>query len=55
MPGCDLHPYIQRTTNQINPQQVAKEVEKHVGLAGRFVGALRHEIKKDMEKFAPKK
>ncbi len=33
--------------------QVAKEVEKHAGLVGRFVSALRHEVKKDMEKFGP--
>jgi hypothetical protein len=34
--------------------QVAKEVEKHVGLVGRFMDALRHEVKKDMDKFAKK-
>ena len=35
-------------------KQVAKEMEKHVGVAGRFMDALRAEVKKDMEKFAKK-
>lgn len=29
-------------------------MEKHMGLAGRFVEALQKEVKKDMEKFAKK-
>lgn len=36
-------------------EKAAKEVEKHVGLLGRFMDALRHEVKKDIDKFAPKK
>lgn len=35
-------------------RQVAKEMEKHVGVAGRFMDALKAEVKKDMEKFAKK-
>lgn len=35
-------------------RQVAKEMEKHVGLAGRFMDALKAEVKKDMDKFAKK-
>lgn len=43
-----------KTQGVEHSEKLSKEVEKHVGLAGRFVGALQKEIKKDLEKFQKK-
>lgn len=34
--------------------KLAKEAEKHVGLIGRFMGALQKEVEKDLRKFSRK-
>ncbi len=52
------HPHQVKTTGMEHSEKLAKEAEKHVGLAGRFMGALQEEIKKDLNKFTttpPKK
>ena len=44
-----------KTQGVEHTEKAAKEVEKHVGLIGRFVAALQKEVKKDMAKFSNKR
>jgi len=44
-----------KVTGAAHTEKIAKEAEKQVGVAGRFLGAFQKEIEKDMKKFAQPK
>jgi len=41
-----------KVTGAAQSEKIAKEAEKQVGVAGRFLGAFQKEIEKDMNKFS---
>jgi len=41
-----------KVTGAAHSEKIAKEAEKQVGVAGRFLGAFQKEIEKDMKKFS---
>ena len=44
-----------KVTGAAHSEKIAKEAEKQVGVAGRFLGAFQKEIEKDMKKFSQPK
>ena len=41
-----------KVTGTAHSEKIAKEAEKQMGVAGRFLGAFQKEIEKDMKKFS---